>query len=340
VAAAAMNGIGAIIDTYNGTKWHKAPVQAGLLMDAAVSSSGVAVAVSMYTVFVSTDAGATFSTAVGVAGISQNANVFGTESIGLVGSWVNPDKQVPTGVSGVASSTDRGATWTLSAEIPGGYVRYGAFPTDTTWYVSSGMWGSSDSLKGHKSARVQWIPESNSLDIVERSEKAPQKLADGTSGWWGAVSKTTDGGKTWNQVFLTDLENDYFYFNGISCPSENHCVVVGEGDDMVNGGYLNVAYTTFDGGVTWDRTLTAADVSMMSVDFLTEDEGWVAGTKKSGRNLIAQFYHTVDGGKSFTLEETLSNCFAIDLDFAPSDGTGIAACISSSGSTCSVAWYR
>jgi photosystem II stability/assembly factor-like uncharacterized protein len=101
---------------------------------------------------------------------------------------------------------------------------------------------------------------------------------------------------------MSNLETDYYYFNGIACSSVDHCTVVGEGDDGV-GGYLNVAYTTFDGGNTWERTLSAGDVSMMGVDYINDNEGWVAGTKKSGRNLIAQFYHTLDGGKTFKVEE-------------------------------------
>lgn len=65
--------------------------------------------------------------------------------------------------------------------------------------------------------------------------------------------------------------------------------------------------------------------------------GWLVGTSKDGRNLYGQFYHTVDGGKTWTLAQSLNNCFAIDLDFA--ETTGFAACSSSSGSSCSVAQY-
>jgi len=51
----------------------------------------------------------------------------------------------------------------------------------------------------------------------------------GATGWFGAVSRTTDGGATWTEVFTTDLATDYLYFNGISCSSETHCVVAAEG---------------------------------------------------------------------------------------------------------------
>lgn len=37
------------------------------------------------------------------------------------------------------------------------------------------------------------------------------------TGWFGSVSKTTDGGTTWTAVFSTNLETDYIYFNGEWC---------------------------------------------------------------------------------------------------------------------------
>lgn len=40
------------------------------------------------------------------------------------------------------------------------------------------------------------------------------------------------------------------------------------------------------------------------------------------------------------LEQTLDNCFPIDMDFSTVDGVGIAACISSSGASCTAAWYK
>ena len=135
------------------------------------------------------------------------------------------------------------------------------------------------------------------------------KRADGTTGWFGAVSKTTDGGKTWTQVFLSGLENDSFYFNGIACSSDTNCVVVGEGDDA--NGSISVAFSTFDGGATWQKTIAGTDASMMGVDFVSETEGWVAATQMAGRGLNAVFYHTVDGGKTFSIDEVFASHFFI-----------------------------
>jgi hypothetical protein len=43
----------------------------------------------------------------------------------------------------VAYSKDAGKTWNLSSNVPIEYVRYGAFPTEDIWYISSGIWGES-----------------------------------------------------------------------------------------------------------------------------------------------------------------------------------------------------
>lgn len=337
VAAAAANGVGAFIESYNGTKWTRTAVQAGLLMDAAISKSGASVATSMLQVFYSTD-GKTYSVAP-VQGVSQAAYIFGDnkDSFALVGTWMVKDTKVPTSVAGVATSRDKGTTWELSSNVPVGYVRYGAFPSEQTWYISSGMWGEDPVVEGKQlSAWLSMDTKNSKFVVADRSSKK-RSTAEQT-GWFGAVSKTTDGGKTWTQVFSSNLETDYYYFNGIACSNVDHCTVVGEGDD-VNGGYLNVAFTTFDGGVTWERVLSAADVSMMSVDYLNDNEGWLIGSRKAGRKLSAVLYRTTDGGKTFLEHETFDDCLATDLDFAD-DGTAAAACATSSGASMYVALYH
>ena len=127
VAAASQNGVGAFVERFDGTKWTKQPVSAGLIMDSAVSPS-VTVTSSMFPILTSTDGGKTWVTQESIGGLSQSASVFGDgEDIGLVGGFTTPSRDPVT--YGVAHSADAGSTWTIS-EIPGpGSVRYGAFPS-------------------------------------------------------------------------------------------------------------------------------------------------------------------------------------------------------------------
>jgi photosystem II stability/assembly factor-like uncharacterized protein len=237
-------------------------------------------------------------------------------------------------------------------------VRYGSFPSEKVWFVSSGVWGEdpptlsdpatpSPSAPFKLSARASITEEGGAVDIGEdrvvggkasHSPLSPPSAATSETGWFGAVSKSSDGGKTWETVLLTDLSADYVYFNGISCVSELQCVVVGEGY-TASSVPLTVAYSTFDGGKSWQLAHSSNDVSMMGVKLTSPTEGYLMGTAKKGRNLSGQFWATSDGGKSFALKESFSNCFAIDFDFSQ-DGLGVAACSSSSGASCSVAFYK
>ena len=140
-------------------------------------------------------------------------------------------------------------------------------------------------------------------------------------------------------MFETDLQNDYLYFNGISCASESSCVAVAEGYNA-DGSPLTVAYTTTDGGAAWTRTHESnTDMSISSASAVSDTEYWIAAAMQDAkRQLYGQFYHSVDAGLTWTLEHTVGNCYPIDMDWG--DKVGFAACVSSSGTSSSVAVYK
>lgn len=186
------------------------------------------------------------------------------------------------------------------------------------------------------------------------------------SGWFGSISKTMDGGKSWKTVFTSDPKSDFYYFNSISCSSESHCVAVAEGDDTETGGSIIRAYVTFDGGETWSNTLAANEVvdtdvvSIMAASWVSETEGWLGATmvqqieaeetasisdpfrvtttnSKTHQHLMGVFYHTINGGKTYTVGQLLPDCFVMDMDFG--NEVGFASCVSSSGLSSRVAMY-
>ena len=82
---------------------------------------------------------------------------------------------------------------------------------------------------------------------------------DANNTFIATIQKTTDGGKTFTNVF----SDDTFDFNQIDCIDENTCFAAGEGD---TGAYI---YSTFDGGKTWTAAVTApAGNSLMSLNVL------------------------------------------------------------------------
>ena len=75
-----------------------------MLLDGAISSDGqTALYTSMYGLYVSQDAGNTFSTVSGFGGLSQDAHMFDGTSMAAVGSFI-----VPPGGDNTAGTYKRG----------------------------------------------------------------------------------------------------------------------------------------------------------------------------------------------------------------------------------------
>ena len=58
-----------------------------------------------------------------------------------------------------------------------------------------------------------------------------------------------------------------------------------------------------EGKLGTECQLPGTEVCMVQVKYIDDLDGWIVATKKDGRDLSAQFYHTTDGGKTFAVEE-------------------------------------
>ncbi len=129
-----------------------------------------------------------------------------------------------------------------------------------------------------------------------------------------------------------------YYFNEISCSDENTCIAVAEGyNNDMTAPYAGVFMTT-DGGANWKATWESNTTQgMMATKMISDTEAWFACSPEQ-RSIASDFYHTTDGGASWTLEQTLSGCYAMDMDMA---GTlGVATCMNGSGSAMVAAHYQ
>jgi photosystem II stability/assembly factor-like uncharacterized protein len=242
----------------------------------------------------------------------QDVEVVGDSSFAAVGSFGR--------VNGVAFSKngmdytnyDWGFTGSEYA-LP----RYGAFPSETTWYVAGGTWPESDSAMYTNNEGVftadQVHARSKYLHISKKTGSpimtAPQRTAgDANNTFVAAIQKTTDGGATFTNVFV-DVGN--FYFNQISCTDENTCFAAGEGDV---GAFI---YATTDGGANWEVQLTAAaGESIVALKMLSATEGWAAGAMMISQfNIEGHFYYTSDAGATWTLQPVLKGYYVQDLSF-------------------------
>lgn len=203
----------------------------GMNMDIAFTPGGVAGCMVSLGSLLLTQDGKTFKKVSNVESVSQNVEAFGSSSLAATGSFT--DKTTKKHVNGVAVSTNYGTSWDLfDIGLNSSYIaRYGAFPSASTWYVSSGSWPASESkVEGtHKlSARVNLFEKGQHGKIAEFVSVKETAGA----GYPGAISKTTDSGKTWTKVF--DSEGS-MYFNEIHCFDAQNCMAVAEN----SGTYAN-----------------------------------------------------------------------------------------------------
>jgi hypothetical protein len=333
IAAAAKSGIGAIVDVYEGDgnwKEEREVVQAGLLMDGAVSADGkTSILSSFFSIFVSTDSSASFTAVPGLGGPLQGAYMFNGNSMAAVGNLaILPSSGLPPGsVSGLAVSTDgAGEVWSAIQVMDETACRYGAFPSESTWYITAGMWNTDQSSNSTVTDGAKWHIKSNSgfghrltknVHIGERSTKkvhrsvkqAPVKgKGDSATGWWGSIYKTTDAGATFTNVYNSPADA-LWYFNMISCGSESTCFAAAEGDNYVG------LWVTTDGGANWTESWTSTEgQGLMACKMTSATDGYFAPTIKNGRAVEVPFYYTTDAGATWTLTQTLSNALVMDLD--------------------------
>jgi len=239
-----------------------------------------------------------------------------TGAYGLTGDFGN--------VNGVAVSTDRGVSYRHIDAKVNTSTRYGSFPSPKVWYLSAGQWP--DQQKGSQRNGLMHISERLSIERVLATDgtgrvthRVHKRLHDPTkprvtkfqdnNTYIAAVAKTTDGGNTWQTVFY----DTSFYFNGISCPSENHCFAVGEADDGAKPG-ARILHTA-DGGKTWEVQLYNANpaYSLMAISMIDENTGWAAGGELDA-HFKGHFWFTNDAGKTWNLN-TLAGVYGTDMSF-------------------------
>jgi len=288
-------------------------------MDVAFTSNGeVGCVVGVGGIFVGSATG-NYTKVPNLHTVTQNVESIFPAGLGVTGQF----SLGRASANGVAVSLDSGNNWNLyDIGLGDGYsARYSSFPSQTTWYVSSGMWPSaklSATKDGKQITKNFLVDEKNFPQFV-----AKKSLRSSEGGYYGGISKTTDAGKTWTQVYDA---NGVFYFNEISCFNELSCIAVGENDS----GYI---VGTQDGGATWKSLLVADGISLMAVKMLSETEAWASGgAENAKRQLVGYYYHTVDGGATWNL--VTSGGYSMDLSF--SGGVGYSASITSNYATIAV----
>merc|ERR1711871_180311 len=140
-----------------------------------------------------------------------------------------------------------------------------------------------------------------------------------------AIVKTTDGGKTWKVVYRNIDEGANVYPNGIHCSSELHCIAALEGESAR-------IVVTRDGGKSWKESMHDPDSasSLVSVHMLSEKEAWVSGGHLVSLDFEGRFWHTLDGGDTWT-KEAIKGLYIFSFDMVSAASGYAVALTESSG---------
>ena len=87
-----------------------------------------------------------------------------------------------------------------------------------------------------------------------------------------------------------------------------------EGEDESGAAVAYVMGTT--NGKDFTKQLTVANGGLFGVAFHNDKEGWAYGATFAKFGFTANFYHTTDGGSTWTLE-TLKNHYPYEISLSP-----------------------
>lgn len=239
--------------------------------------------------------------------------------------------------NGVATSKT-GALWTkfdLGVNATLFPARYGAYPTDTTWYVSAGSFPTSNSIQGRHQLSETLHYDMNAGKKMFNFRTVGDAVncdEDPTNCFSATIMKTIDGGKSFTTVFQDINNGSNIYPNGIHCHSEKQCVAAFEGDTCR-------IMVTLDGGATWKETMHDTDsaCSLTYVHMMSESEVWVAGGHLSALDFEGRFWHSTDAGSTWQ-KEAVKGLYILDLDMV-SATAGFALGLDASGSGAEILSY-
>eukprot|EP00051_Salpingoeca_urceolata_P027783 m.483263 g.483263 ORF g.483263 m.483263 type:complete len:383 (+) comp22851_c0_seq1:121-1269(+) len=327
------NGVGPEIfkTTDGGDTWENVPANFGIdvLLLAMAASHESVVITSVFGEMFSTDDGQHWLPSIG-GGTSQSVRAIAKgdgKHFGVAGQFGKRE--------GVAVSDNGGQTFHAMEAGLSTEARYAAYPTDDVWYVSAGQWPE-DGKPRHPKRRSE-LQHENGTWPTHFEPKA--QVGDG---YMAQISKTEDGGKTWNVVY-SDL-NSTFYFNGIDCFAghPDNCCAVGEASGSADSGAR--IYCTADGGKNWNRTFYAPATSeehfsLMDIRYVTPTELWAIGGDLHRVAPSAWFLHSTDGGATWQHSVTpMLGFIALGFDFVD-PGCGYAVIENVITQTAAIAKY-
>jgi photosystem II stability/assembly factor-like uncharacterized protein len=219
------------------------------------------------------------------------------------------------GDSTILKTTNGGTNW-LNQPAGSGYLLSSVcfVNTNTGWAVGNTIIKTTDGGEN-------WIQLANypggwsvSCSFVDENTGLVLQFLD--AGSWGNyinVIKTTDGGNTWNEVFA-----ESFCGTGAEV-----CLLDENVAFILSGGRLGGLYSLYhpiiiktkDGGDNWVYLTRGCRRNLVSVHFINENVGWVAGNNPGGFSVYWPFFtilKTTNAGLTWVTQ--IDSSFEFDVD--------------------------
>lgn len=269
-----------------------------------------------------TDGGRNWSRSGGLwlFGVSQDADSVGNSHAMMAGAWGD----FTTEWNGLAITTDQGRKWEFSNWGAPSYARYVDFVDEDTGFLSGGHWPS-DSSRSISGAKGRQITSHFAVPHSFAPKRANPQYAEG---YYGAVTKTTDGGKSWVTIF----ETNEAYLNGIFFTDANTGWVVGDGAED------GIIFHTNDGGVTWSEQWRG-EASLLQVKMASDQRGFAIGADLSARRPTTLILETHNGGQDWTPMEIDGDFYLLNLDVVD-ENNAWAVGLNMATNLCGVLRYR
>ncbi|PLX13221.1 MAG: hypothetical protein C0598_04165 [Marinilabiliales bacterium] len=118
----------------------------------------------------------------------------------------------------------------------------------------------------------------------------------------GTILHTTDGGQTWAQ----SISEQSYHMYDVFTTNSNTAYVIGY---YLGLPHVPAIFNTKDGGQTWNSQTFSEDISLSSIHFSDEMNGWAAG----GQNGSSALLKTDNGGESWEYDYPNSGDYLVNV---------------------------
>ncbi len=238
-----------------------------------------------------------------------------------------------TGYGGkIINTNDGGQTWNMQNPGSSEFLYDIFFLDETTGWAVGGDNGSYPSLISQREILYTNDGGQNWIHQLNESHKSPLKSIHFSSfnngyavGETGAILHTTDGGSNWTEI----MYDQSYHMHEVFTTNSTTAFVVAY---YLGLPHVPAIFKTTDGGETWSSEIFSEDLSLSSIYFSDDMNGWASGGQDGSSVLLK----TTDGGENWEYDYPSGGDFLTKVFFTDNQ-TGWA--VGESGTVLSTAAF-